>query len=229
MMERELEVEAFPVGQIATRPEWQVRAKLDPGTIDRYATAYKAGAEELPPLSLARIEGVLFVVDGWHRLEAAKRAGLSRIGGRVVTKDPQEARWLAAKANTAHGLPLKKREYRNVLAAFIGAGKHLKGRRMLSYRDLAKELGGTVAHTTVRGWVMADFPAVAAKMRDDAPTGNRQAGPGWSKASDSPEAVAVRHLDSFLAILGGLPEESREGLRRMAEDALNPLKDHAEF
>ncbi len=216
------EIEAYPVADIATQPEWQVRAKLHPGTVEAYAKAFRADEWQLPPLALARIGGVLFVVDGWHRLEAAKRAGLARVDGQIVTEDPQEALWLAAEANTKHGLPLKPREYRKVLGAFIGAGKHRKGRRLLSYRDMAKAIGGVVSYTTVRNWVMKDFPRVAAELKADETGGHSGAGPTWSKASDSPEATAKRHLESFLAILNGLPEGAQKELRSLAEDGLNP-------
>ncbi|MCZ8261269.1 MAG: ParB/RepB/Spo0J family partition protein [Beijerinckiaceae bacterium] len=218
------EIEAFPVAEIATQPEWQVRAKLHPGTVEAYAKAYRGDEGQLPPLSLARIGGVLFVVDGWHRLEAAKRAGLARVDGRIVTEDPQEALWLAAEANTKHGLPLKPREYRKVLGALIRAGKHRKGRRLLSYRDMAKAIGGVVSYTTVRNWVMKDFPRVAAEMKADEAGGYSGAGPTWSKASNSPEVAAKRHLDSFLAILSSLPKSSQKELRTLATKSLKPPK-----
>jgi hypothetical protein len=218
------DIEAFPVAALATRPDWQVRAKLHPGTIERYERVYRGDEGHLPPLSLARIGGVPFVVDGWHRLEAAKRAGLDRVDGQIVTEDPQEALWLAAEANTKHGLPLKPREYRKVLGAFIRAGKHRKGRRLLSYRDMAKAIGGVVSYTTVRNWAMKDFPRVAAELTAAEAGGYSGAGPTWSKASDCVEAVAKRHLESFVAILSSLPESSQKELRTLATKSLKPPK-----
>lgn len=224
-----LEAESVNVCDLATQPAWQVRKKLDAGTIERYASIYRSEGH-LPPLEIARIDGALFVVDGWHRLEAAKRAGVHRVDCKVVTKDPAEAMWRAAQANLAHGLTLKRGEHRAVLKAFIKAGKHRRGKSLLSYREIAKEaFNGVRGYTTVRDWIKKDFPKLAAQMSDETRRGEGGGALPCKKVTMSPALIAHGHLDSLLALLQGLREEDRKSLLQRMGDVLNPPQDHAFF
>ena len=65
-----------------------------------------AGSVELPPI-LVQIDGYR-VIDGLHRLEAAKLRGDSSIRARFVDCSNSEALVIAMKANGSHGLPLSK-------------------------------------------------------------------------------------------------------------------------
>jgi ParB-like chromosome segregation protein Spo0J len=65
-----------------------------------------AGASELPPI-LVQSRGRR-VIDGLHRLAAAKLRGDETISARLLDCTDVEALVLAIKANTTHGLPLSK-------------------------------------------------------------------------------------------------------------------------
>ena len=65
-----------------------------------------SGAVELPPI-LVQEEGWR-VIDGLHRLEAAKLRGNDIVKARFVDCTDSEALVLAMKANSSHGLPLSK-------------------------------------------------------------------------------------------------------------------------
>ena len=65
-----------------------------------------AGSAELPPV-LVQIDGYR-IIDGLHRLEAAKLRGDSSIKARFVDCSNSEALVIAMKANVSHGLPLSK-------------------------------------------------------------------------------------------------------------------------
>ena len=65
-----------------------------------------AGFSELPPIVVQR--NSLRVIDGMHRLEAAKARGESFIRARVINCTDNDAYILAVKANTLHGLPLSR-------------------------------------------------------------------------------------------------------------------------
>lgn len=225
----QLEVETFGIYQLATHPDWQVRKDLDAGTIERYASIYKAGGV-LPALEVARIDETLFVVDGAHRLEAAKQAGRNRLDCKVVATTSDEAMWRAAQANLEHGLPLKKRELRNVLRAFVKAGRHRKKRGLLSYREIATTaLGGAVGHTTVRGWIEKDFPKLFAAMAGVEGQGYDGIGPTWKRPTVTSGTVAHRHLDSLLAILPALGQGEQEEVMQRLRDVINPPEDHDYF
>jgi ParB-like chromosome segregation protein Spo0J len=61
---------------------------------------------ELPPILVQR--NSLRVIDGMHRLEAAKARGEKFIRARVINCTDNDAYILAVKANTLHGLPLSR-------------------------------------------------------------------------------------------------------------------------
>ncbi|MCJ0871854.1 ParB N-terminal domain-containing protein [Streptomyces sp. AP-93] len=65
-----------------------------------------AGSTELPPV-LVQIDGYR-IIDGLHRLEAAKLRGDSSIKARFVDCSNSEALVIAMQANGSHGLPLSK-------------------------------------------------------------------------------------------------------------------------
>jgi ParB-like chromosome segregation protein Spo0J len=65
-----------------------------------------AGSAELPPI-LVQMDGCR-VIDGLHRLEAAKLRGDDSIKARFVDCSNSEALVIAMKANGSHGLPLSK-------------------------------------------------------------------------------------------------------------------------
>ncbi|WP_405717137.1 ParB N-terminal domain-containing protein [Streptomyces sp. NBC_01537] len=65
-----------------------------------------AGSAELPPI-LVRIDGYR-IIDGLHRLEAARLRGDTSIKARFVDCSDSEALVIAMKANSSHGLPLSK-------------------------------------------------------------------------------------------------------------------------
>jgi len=65
-----------------------------------------AGTAELPPILVQ--ERTWRVIDGMHRLEAAKLRGDSGINAHLLDCTDDEALVLAIKSNTLHGLPLSK-------------------------------------------------------------------------------------------------------------------------
>lgn len=197
---------------VLVNPEWQVRTRLDAPTVRRYADIMARG-QDFPAIKVARIGGNLFLVDGAHRMEAARQAGRIVIQAEIVDGlSEAEARWEAACANLSHGLPLKSKEHRAVFRAFVKAGKHRKDRRYLSYRDMAIELGGIRAHTTLRNWMKQDFPKIAKAMGDDGAQvfGGRGELPGGR--SIDPHRMAIEgHVRALKTLYDTLPEGERRG------------------
>jgi len=184
---------------------YQIRAKLDGGAIIRYAKAMMAGAE-FPPILVARLAGAPILLDGWHRVEAARRIGMATFPAILIERSPAELRWAAAEANAKHGVRLKPREVRAAFRAFVKAGQHLKrGSRVKGSREIAKELHGLVSHAGVLAWMRSDFPAVYQRMqgKDDA---------GHERALEVIRANArgVRDPARRGAIIAGLQAKARE-------------------
>lgn len=157
--------------------ELQVRRKLDGATVKRYREAMTAGAE-FPPVRLARVRGTLYLVDGWHRIEAAGWHDDVMVD--VLVADLPSiaaAGWEAAAANLAHGLHLKPSERRAVFKAYVGAGRHRTAQGgYKGYRDMAAEL--SYPHTTLRTWMEKDFSSVYRAIGEKRVGGiNTKAGP----------------------------------------------------
>ncbi len=65
-----------------------------------------ASSRELPPILVQK--GNYRIVDGMHRVEAARQRGEKSIRARLITCTDQDAFVLALKTNTLHGLPLSR-------------------------------------------------------------------------------------------------------------------------
>lgn len=80
----------------------QQRSKLNNAVINEYAEAYKAG-ESLPPIEVYHVEHEYYVVDGFHRVKAAKNAGFESIQCRVYQGSYRQAYIRSLSVNSKHG------------------------------------------------------------------------------------------------------------------------------
>jgi len=203
-------------------PQYQMRKKLDPGTITKYAKAYSSGAL-FPPIKIAVVDHEPMLVDGFHRLAAQQRIGRNQVEATLVTATKAEALALAAEANLRHGLPLKRSELKAVFKAMIKAGRHKQGNRLLSYRQLQELLGGLVPHTTIRHWMIKHFPKIARQYSGEAPVGARD-----TEGRDSDRAaltMARRAAEQALALVRGIRNPDRRGeVISFMEDALVSIR-----
>ena len=206
--------ELVEVNTIVTHPDFQMRERLDPRTAATYAADLRRGAN-FPPVRLARINGVLYVVDGFHRLEAHKINGTPRIRATVQDASETDAIGMAAEANLTHGVVLKTRELRNVLTALIRAGRHRRKARLLSYREIAGLLANRASHTTVRRWIKADHPKLFAAMGGADASPRQDAGPPPVVAPLTPLEVVRSHVVEVAAITEGLTPNDRAAVGEM--------------
>lgn len=151
------------IADIALRQDWQVRQQLNEQRIWDYVTSYANGAA-FPPVQLANINGAFVLVDGWHRLAALKKLGQETVEAFTVATTEEEGRWEAAKANTTHGLSLKRSERRNVFRVYMDTGRYLRGRTIKSYREIQRDLGGLVGKSILQVWMKDEHPKIAARM-----------------------------------------------------------------
>lgn len=143
------------IAQLCRAPEFQIRRKLCPRTVSRYAAVIKSG-KQLPPLQVALVDKVPCLVDGYHRAAALEELGYSNAEAIITETSRDQAQWMAAKANMEHGLPLTSREIREAFRVYIRTEQHRKGRgKLKSYREIGQELGRS--HNTIRNWMEQDF------------------------------------------------------------------------
>jgi len=207
--------QAVDLSRIVSDFGLQVRKKeTDRGVVKQYAAALEQG-KEFPPVTLAAIGGVLYCLDGFHRIEANKLAGRRQVDALILEGlTMSEAAWKAAEANLTHGLRLKGAEVREAFRRYVKAGQHRRANgRYKSYRDIAGDLGGVKRHQTINNWMKKDFKKIAAAMgdRDHA---ERQ----WStqEASQGPTVVerVEAALDTARNYMGGI--EGAEERARIA-------------
>jgi len=122
----------------------QARDGLDETTVAEYTAIYEEGGT-LPPVSVYQVDGELYVVDGFHRLEAADRAGVSFPRADTVgAGSMDDAIWFATGVNKTHGLRRSSADKRRAVwcavTSEIGQAQSL--------RDIAAHVG--VSHSLVR-------------------------------------------------------------------------------
>lgn len=116
----------FPTDQIGFDNEVFPRDEEDGRLILRYMEAMQAGAK-FPPIVIAEIERHVVVVDGWHRLKAARRIGNKTISvvdmGRVSKEKAYEE---SVRRNISNGKALSWHERMNAAHKFIAQGMSYK-------------------------------------------------------------------------------------------------------
>ena len=84
-------------------PEVQSREKLDQEVIKEYAEAIVRG-DQFPPIVVFSDGISSWVADGFHRVEATKKAGLGVIKAEIRSGGKRDAVFYAIGANASHGL-----------------------------------------------------------------------------------------------------------------------------
>lgn len=207
MITPNVEPRTVKLADLVLNPAFQMRTRTNPATVENYRQVYKSGGE-MPPISVALVDGAPCLVDGWHRVAAAKKLGWQEIAAIVTVATTSEALWLAAQANLKHGLPLKPAEHRKVFLAYVKNNRHRDQRgRLKRYREIGADLGKP--HTTIRNWMKKHFPKIARELSDD-DTGGKKGG-----LMDQPQVSladhATEHLKAALAAARGVKNSSERG------------------
>lgn len=102
----------------------QCRAAIDKQVVADYAQRMKDG-DIFPPMVVFDIDGVLVLVDGFHRLLAAKRAELKTLRVDVRRGDRKEATRFAVGANAIHGFRWNNDDKRHAVEMILRESQHL--------------------------------------------------------------------------------------------------------
>lgn len=124
----------------------QARDERDAETVREYSRLYSEG-EELPPIEAFQVDDDLVVIDGFHRIEAARRARVAKLPVKVTgTGTIEDAQWAAVSKNAKHG---RRRTRADIERAVRIALAHPASKGM-SNRELGKHVG--VSHTTIANY-----------------------------------------------------------------------------
>ena len=185
------------------------------GTSDAHVRllADVAGDEQLPPI-LVQEDGWR-VIDGAHRLAAARLRGDRSIWARFVDCTDAEALVLAMKANAAHGLPLSRAD------RVAGARRVLAAHPDWSDRALAGITGlsaKTIASLRTTGPALAPEPGGKRLGKDglrrpvSAADGRRRAADYLAAHPDAPLRQVARETDVSLGTVHDVSARLRQGI-----------------
>lgn len=135
-----------PMDSVVLDEQMQIRKRTDPNVVERYAAGIESGST-FPPITLACLDGMLVLVDGFHRFYARQSLRQRRIVAFVSTMTYEEALCASALANLANGLPLRPCEIRDAFHTFMQNYGYRQGHKYFSYREISKKFG--VHHTTI--------------------------------------------------------------------------------
>ncbi len=95
-----------PLKKLIADRTFQPRFGTDADAIERYVEMYQAGHQK----ALKVQAGTLRIVDGFHRHEAARRAGVDAVIVEELDVPDHQLRQTAYSLNAAHGVPLSRAE-----------------------------------------------------------------------------------------------------------------------
>ena len=121
----------IPIDKIIIDHNLQIRASIHSDTVNDYAEAYR-DKSNLPPLDVFKKGDGYILADGFHRIAAAKQAGLKQVSALVHLGDHASVLTLALAANSRHGVRMSNEDKRRAV------GMALKQWPKYSDRAIAK-------------------------------------------------------------------------------------------
>jgi len=131
------------IEELAEDTRFQSRTRTDRATVEEYKELMSEGVD-MPPITVALVDDSLFIVDGWHRVQAAKELDWSSIPADVSTMTENEAIWKSAGANQSHGLRRSNADKLRAVETALSSPTS----EMMSDREIARKIG--VSHEFVR-------------------------------------------------------------------------------
>jgi len=200
--------------EVREHEDFQLRADgVSLPHVNKLARQIEAG-KELPPIKVAAIGKALYVIDGFHRLHAARKAKRHSIRAQVARMSRTEALEEARLANTTHGKSLTRADKQRVWDDLIANGGHLDAEGNLkSARAIEGDLNGLYSRETVRK-----------KLKDLGFTLNE--GPDyqeWKPQDVDEETLAQERLeeaeDTLAAFIAAVPTLDRQDQQRLVGTA----------
>jgi len=166
-------------------PAIQPRPFLSRDAVRRYALVYREGPDGMPPIRLGRLpDNRLKLIDGFHRVAAAEQVGQMRLRAEIIPTTEAVLPWLAVDANIRNGVPIPRRQKREVFRRFIEAGQNrMPDGSPMSSRAIAKALP-IGSHTAILTWIKSDFPALYREMAGGAEDDEEPIGDGGDQMRD---------------------------------------------
>jgi hypothetical protein len=114
----DMEITEVPLNDIQPDERAQPRLEMDQDVINEYAQAMRSG-RVFPPVEVFKDPEGMVLADGYHRLEAAKRAGLSVLPATVHEGDRRAAILFSVGANATHGIRRSNADKRRAVLTML--------------------------------------------------------------------------------------------------------------
>lgn len=216
---------------IREREEHQVRAggvsHLHVNTLVR-----AMGSEgDRTPISVAKVGKAHYVIDGFHRLAAARKLGWSHISADVARMSAGEARGYALLANTKHGKNLGRHDKDRIFDEYVAQGGHVGADGVLkASRVIQAELNHIYSHETIRQKLKKR--GIEIDLSVEFPGGYKPFKGGWDDEDDEADAAALAyrltvdaqaHLDAFGSLFFDVDDHAKHNLLDAARDLVDRL------
>jgi ParB-like chromosome segregation protein Spo0J len=130
------------LSEITLDPELQSRETLNQDTINDYSEKIREGVK-FPALKVYRVGSRYYLVDGWHRYFAYKKAGIVDVEVVVIEGTKRDALLASTGVNKDHGLPPNRADRRRAVLKLLDDMEW----STWSNREIADQTG--VTHPTV--------------------------------------------------------------------------------
>ncbi|WP_189534085.1 ParB/RepB/Spo0J family partition protein [Streptomyces roseolilacinus] len=159
-----MEIEHLPTQTLPLDALRTVGSPRLSGRNDEHARMLSASRDPLPPIVVHR--ATMRVIDGAHRVHAARLRGDTHVRARMFDGDEKDAFVLAVRANIAHGLPLTLADRTSAAARIVASHPHWSDRAIAAETGLSEH---TVAAVRKRSTARPSQLHTAPEARSQTP------------------------------------------------------------
>ena len=189
--------------------------RLTGENLDHARTLFESDAE-LPPILVHR--GTMRIIDGVHRVRAARMRGQRTIAARLFDGTEREAFVHAVRLNVTHGLPLSLAERKAAAGRVLREYPEWSDRSIATVTGLSDKTIGTIRRSS------AEIPHTTDRVSRNGAVNRRSIAAGRQRAAellqDRPQA-SLREIAQAAEISLTTAKDVRSRLRR-GEDPLPP-------
>jgi hypothetical protein len=146
----------YAVEELVLESRCQARAEIRPEAVEDYAAAY-AAKTKLPPIAVFIVGDAPYVVDGFHRVAAALKSGVSFLEVVQVGRGSiDDAAWYATGVNQSHGVRRSNADKRKavLMALETPAGREASSAAIAKHCGVSDMLVSGIR----REWELARMP-----------------------------------------------------------------------
>lgn len=180
------------------------------GSRPDHVSALAQCRDDLPPILVHR--PTMQVIDGVHRLRAARLRGDATIGARFVDGSEEDAFVLAVRANATQGLPLTLADRTAAASRILASHPHLSDRLIASTAGLS-----TKTVSAIRQRTSGEMTQLHTRLGRDGKVRPLDASHGRMRASQAiakDPGLSLRAIARIAGISVGTARDVRERMRR---------------